>query len=160
TYDSGDYPECQRRALAAAGWDEFPARQERARREGRHIGMGLCNYVEGTGRGPFESAAVRIAPSGKIFVVTGATAQGQGVKSMLAQIVSGTFSVTAETIAVTDGDTAATSLGLGAFASRQAVNAGNAVHRAAQRVAAKAIAAGAAILKVPAEDLELADGFV
>jgi carbon-monoxide dehydrogenase large subunit len=160
TYDSGDYPECQRRVLAAAGWDDFPARQERALREGRFIGMGLCNYVEGTGRGPFESASVRIAPSGRIFVATGATAQGQGVKSMLAQIVSDRFGVAAESILVTDGDTAATPLGLGAFASRQAVNAGNAVHRAAQQVAAKAITAAAAILNVPAGDLEFADGFV
>jgi aerobic carbon-monoxide dehydrogenase large subunit len=160
TYDSGDYPEAQRRALAAAGWDDFPALQERARREGRYIGMGLCNYVEGTGRGPFESASVRIALSGRIFVATGATAQGQGVKSMLAQIVGGRFGVAAESIHVTDGDTAATPLGLGAFASRQTVNAGNAVHRAAQQVAAKAIAAAAAILNVAAEDLEFADGLV
>jgi aerobic carbon-monoxide dehydrogenase large subunit len=160
TYDSGDYPESQRRALAGARWDEFPARQERARREGRFIGMGLCNYVEGTGRGPFESASVRIAPSGKIFVATGATAQGQGVKSMLAQIVCNRFGIAPEAIHLTDGDTAATPLGLGAFASRQAVNAGNAVHRAAQQVAEKAIAAGAAILNVPAEDLEFADGFL
>ena len=160
TYDSGDYPEAQRRVLAAAGWDEFPARQQQARREGRFIGMGLCNYVEGTGRGPFESASVRIAPSGKIFVATGATAQGQGVKSMLAQIVSERFGVAAESIHVTDGDTAAAPLGLGAFASRQAVNAGNAAHRAAQQVAEKAIVAAAAVLNVPPEDLEFADGFV
>ena len=57
TYDSGDYPECQRRALEAAGWADFPARQAAARREGRYIGLGLANYVEATGRGPFESAS-------------------------------------------------------------------------------------------------------
>jgi len=88
-YDSGDYPECQARALAASGWNDFPARQRCARREGRYIGIGLSNYVEGTGRGPFESASVRIGPSGKILVTTGATAQGQGIKTMLSQIVGG-----------------------------------------------------------------------
>jgi carbon-monoxide dehydrogenase large subunit len=160
TYDSGDYPESQRRVLAAAGWDIFPARQRAALEQGRYIGIGLCNYVEGTGRGPFESASVRVEPSGRIIVATGATAQGQGVKSMLAQLVAGQFGARPEDVRVIDGDTAATPLGLGAFASRQAVNAGNAAEVAARDVAGKAIAAAAAILNVPAEDLEIADGLV
>jgi carbon-monoxide dehydrogenase large subunit len=88
SYDSGDYPECQRRALAAAGWADFPARQIEARRLGRWIGIGLANYVEATGRGPFESGSVRIGPSGTIVATTGATAQGQGTKSMIAQLVA------------------------------------------------------------------------
>ncbi|HXJ01917.1 MAG TPA: xanthine dehydrogenase family protein molybdopterin-binding subunit [Micropepsaceae bacterium] len=160
TYDSGDYPESQRRALEASGWQDFPTRQQRARERGRFIGIGLCNYVEGTGRGPFESASVRIGPSGKIIVTTGATAQGQGVKSMLAQIVGGTFGVKAENIHVIDGDTEASPLGLGAFASRQAVNAGNAAHHAAHAVAAKAIQTAAILLKLAPDDLEVADGYV
>jgi carbon-monoxide dehydrogenase large subunit len=159
-YDSGDYPESQRRVLEAVGWRDFPARQEKARAEGRWIGIGLANYVEGTGRGPFESVSIRIGPSGKVLVTTGATAQGQGVKTMLAQIVSGALGLRAQDIRVVDGDTAASPLGLGAFASRQAVTAGNAAHRAARTVAAKAIEAAAAILKLPAEDLELHDGEV
>ena len=125
-YDSGDYPECQRRALAAAGWADFPAAPRGARREGRLIGIGLGNYVEGTGRGPFESAGIRIGPSGTIVVTTGATAQGQGVKTMLAQIAADVLHVEPADIHVIDGDTAASPLGLGAFASRQAVTAGNA----------------------------------
>jgi carbon-monoxide dehydrogenase large subunit len=160
TYDSGDYPQCQRRALEAADWDNFPVRQEKARREGRWIGIGLCNYVEGTGRGPFESASLRIARSGKIFIATGATAQGQGVKTMLAQIAGGVLGMGPEEIHVIDGDTAASPLGLGAFASRQAVNAGNAVHRAAALVAAKAVQAAAAMLNLAPEDLELVNGRV
>ena len=160
TYDSGDYPECQRRALAAAGWSDFPARQKTAREQGHYIGIGLCNYVEGTGRGPFESASVRVEPSGRIVVATGATAQGQGVKSMLAQLVAGQFGAKPEDICVIDGDTAAVPLGLGAFASRQAVNAGNAARVAAREIAGKAIEAASAMLHVPAEDLEIADGFV
>jgi carbon-monoxide dehydrogenase large subunit len=79
---------------------------------------------------------------------------------MLAQIVSGAFGLHARDIRVVDGDTAASPLGLGAFASRQAVTAGNAAHRAAGVVAAKAIAAAAALLNVPAQDLELCDGLV
>jgi carbon-monoxide dehydrogenase large subunit len=159
-YDSGDYPECQRRALEAAGWSDFAARRDAARRRGRHIGIGLCNYVEGTGRGPFESASLRVHPSGRIAIATGATAQGQGVKTTLAQIASGTLSLPPEAIQVIDGDTAASPLGLGAYASRQALTAGNAVHRAAQLVADKAIAAASAMLRVPADELELRDGKV
>ena len=157
-YDSGDYEEAQRRVLAAAGWDDFPARQQRAREQGRYLGIGLCNYVEGTGRGPFEYASIRIEPSGKIVVATGATAQGQGVKTMLAQIAGSALGVKPEDIRVIDGDTDAAPLGLGAFASRQAVTAGNAMHRAAADVATKAKRAAAAILKVDMDDLELADG--
>ena len=160
TYDSGDYPESQRRALEAAGWSEFPARQREARRAGRYLGIGLCNYVEGTGRGPFESASVRIGASGKVVVTTGATAQGQGIKTMLAQLAAGVLGVSPDDIHVIDGDTAASPLGLGAFASRQAVNAGNAVYRAAGEVADKAKQVAAAMLEASPEDLELVDGMV
>ncbi|MCC6777625.1 MAG: xanthine dehydrogenase family protein molybdopterin-binding subunit [Hyphomicrobiales bacterium] len=158
TYDSGDYPESQRRALAAAGWSDFPERRAAARREGRLIGVGMANYVEGTGRGPFESAAVRIGPSGKIVVTTGAAAQGQGTRTMLAQLAAGVLGVAPAAIHVVEGDTAASPLGLGSYASRQAVTAGNAVHLAAGMVAAKARQIAAQMLEVAEDDLELVDG--
>ena len=160
SYDSGDYPECQRRALAAAGWADFPARQTEARRRGSWIGIGLANYVEATGRGPFESGSVRIGPSGTIVATTGATAQGQGTKSMIAQLVAAQLGVRPEQIQVMDGDTDASPLGLGSFASRQTVTAGNAAHLAALAVADKAKRAAATMLEVAPGDLELADGWV
>jgi carbon-monoxide dehydrogenase large subunit len=159
-YDSGDYPECQRRALDAIGWDAFAARRDEARRHGRTVGIGMCNYVEGTGRGPFESASVRVHPSGRIAIATGATAQGQGVKTTLAQIASGVLSVPVEAIEVIDGDTLASPLGLGAYASRQAVTAGNAVHSAARAVADKALAGASAMLRVSIDELKVQDGKV
>ena len=88
-YDSGDYPECQRRALAAAGWADFPARREAARREGRLLGIGLCELRRGHRARPVRKR--RRSASGRpaqIVVTTGATAQGQGVKTMLAQIAA------------------------------------------------------------------------
>ncbi len=160
TYDSGDYIECQRRVLAAAGWTDFPARREAARRAGRCLGIGLANYVEGTGRGPFESAAVRIGPSGKVMVTTGAADQGQGTQTMLAQVAAQALGVRPEDVKVSCGDTAASPLGLGAYASRQTVTAGNAVHLAARMVAEKARQAASAMLEVAPDDLELADGAV
>jgi carbon-monoxide dehydrogenase large subunit len=160
TYDSGDYPESQRRALAAAGWSDFRARQQAARKQGRFIGLGLSNYVEGTGRGPFESVSVRIGPSGTITVATGATDQGQGTHTMLAQLAAETFGVTADRVQVIAGDTAASPLGHGAYASRQAVTAGSALHIASRLVADKAKQVASAMLEVSADDLELADGEV
>jgi carbon-monoxide dehydrogenase large subunit len=159
-YDSGDYPECQRRLLKAADWSGFADRQTAARREGRYIGLGMANYVEATGRGPFESGSVRIGPSGTIIATTGATAQGQGTRSMIAQLVASQLGVEPEQVKVLDGDTDASPLGLGAFASRQAVTAGNAAWLAAKAVADKARQAAATMLEVSADDLELVDGHV
>jgi carbon-monoxide dehydrogenase large subunit len=159
-YDSGDYPECQRRALEVGGWAEFPARQQAARKLGRYLGLGLANYVEGTGRGPFESAALRIGASGRIVVTTGASAQGQGVRTMMTQLTSDVLGVPMEHIDVIAGDTNGSALGFGAFASRQTVTAGNAVHLAAIAVRDKAIKAAAEMLEASADDLELKDGAV
>ena len=89
-YDSGDYPEVQRRALKAAEWNEFPTRQEKARREGRYIGIGLV-VILSKARGAVPSKARLCASHAreKTFIATGATAQGQGVKTMLSQITGG-----------------------------------------------------------------------
>jgi carbon-monoxide dehydrogenase large subunit len=160
TYDSGDYPEILRRGLAAAGFADFPARQSAARQEGCHIGLGLAMYVEATGRGPFESVNISIGASGQIVVQSGATAQGQGVKTMLAQVVADALDVDPATIHVVAGDTSGTSQGLGAYASRQAVTAGNAAYQAAGMIADKAKQAAAMMLEVASDDLELRGGIV
>lgn len=159
-YDSGDYPASQAKLLAAVGYDDFPARQAAARDEGRHLGLGIANYVEGTGRGPFESATVSIGASGKVEIRTGATAQGQGVKTTLAQLCAGSLGVAPAEISVIAGDTAAASLGLGAFASRQAVNAGSSVHLATEEVRQKALEAASRMLEAAKEDLEITGGAV
>ncbi|HEY1261496.1 MAG TPA: xanthine dehydrogenase family protein, partial [Stellaceae bacterium] len=81
-YDSGDYPGALDKALAAIGGvTAFRRRQEEARRNGRHLGLGVGCYIEGTGVGPFESAFVRIDPSGKVYVSCGAAPQGQGMET-------------------------------------------------------------------------------
>src|SRR5215469_5528841 len=88
-YDSGDYPESLRQALSAiGGLEAFRERQKAARAQGRFLGLGLGCYVEGTGVGPFESATVRIDPSGKIYLAGGACPQGQGMETIFSQIVA------------------------------------------------------------------------
>jgi len=154
--DSGDFPACQRMAIERAGWSEFKARQAAALRDGRYIGIGIANYVEGTGRGPFEPVTVRIAPSGKIHVYCGAAAMGQSTKTMLAQIVADELGGDMGALTVTTGDSAATALGLGGFNSRQAVLAGSSAHAAAVKVRDKALAVAGHMLECAAPDLEIA----
>jgi carbon-monoxide dehydrogenase large subunit len=153
--DSGDYPACQQAALARAGWDEFPARQQAARRRGRHLGIGVANFVEGTGRGPFEPVTVRIAPSGKVHVFSGAVHMGQSTKTMLAQVVAEQLGGNMANFTVTTGDSTATSLGLGGFNSRQSVLAGSSAHRAALKVREKALMVASHLLEAAAQDLEI-----
>lgn len=159
-YDSGDYPACQAEILATADWDNFPARKAAALREGRYIGMGLANAVKGTGRGPFESGMVRVSPSGRISIYTGATAMGQGLATALSQICADQFGVDAEDITVIAGDTAMIPLGLGGFASRQLVTAGSSVHLAARATIAKALKLASDVLGVAEENLEVGGGEV
>jgi carbon-monoxide dehydrogenase large subunit len=153
--DSGDYPRCQAMAMEAIGWREFAARKDAARREGRYIGVGLANFVKGTGRGPFEPVTVRIHPSGRIHVASGACAMGQSTKTMLAQIVADELGGAMANITVTTGDTAAISMGIGGFNSRQAVLAGSSAHLAALRVRDKALQVAGKILDLPPDALEI-----
>ena len=158
TYDSGDYPAALDAALEQADFQGFATRRDAARAEGRYVGIGVANYVEGTGRGPFESAVVRVKPSGKIVVYTGATDQGQGLKTALAQVCAAQTGAAMDDIEVVTGDTGSVSLGLGAFASRQAVTAGSSVHLASVEVREKALKVAAHLLEAAEEDLEIADG--
>jgi len=155
TYDSGNYPECLAKALEAADYEGFPARQASARAQGRYIGIGMANFVKGTGRGPYESATVRIGSSGKVLVYTGATAQGQGTKTALAQICASALGVDVNNVSVIAGNTASIPLGFGAFASRQIVTAGSSVHQAAVAVREKALKAASHLLEASDKDLEI-----
>ena len=159
-YDSGDYPGCQADILRAAGWDDFPRRQAQARARGRYIGIGLAHGIKGTGRGPFEFGGVKVSPTGRIMVSTGAAAMGQGLATALAQICAEAFGVRAEDVTVVSGDTSAAPLGLGGFASRQTVTAGSSVKIAAQAVAAKAKKLASHMLEAAEEDLEIVNGAV
>jgi carbon-monoxide dehydrogenase large subunit len=153
--DSGDYPACQALALHHADWTGFPARQTAARAAGRFLGIGLANFVKGTGRGPFEPVTVRITPSGRIHIFTGAAAMGQGTRTMLAQIVAAQLGGDPKRINVTAGDTEGTALGMGGFNSRQAVLAGTSAHVAAISVREKALHIAGLALEVAEADLDI-----
>ena len=160
TCDSGDFPKCLALALDAVDHDGFAARRDRARAAGRFLGLGMANGLKGTGRGPFESGSVRIERSGKVSVFTGALAMGQGLKTTLAQVCAEQLGVAVGDITVVSGDTATVALGLGGFASRQAVTAGSSVHLSSVEVRAKVLRMAAHLLEAAEQDLELADGKV
>jgi carbon-monoxide dehydrogenase large subunit len=157
-YASGDFPRSQTRALALSGYDGFRARQAKARAEGRYLGIGIGNYVEGTGLGPFEGVSVRVLPNGKVAVATGATTQGQGTATTLSQIVADQVGCRLEDIVITVGDTAAISQGIGAFASRQAINAGSSALIAGDSVRKQIVALAARTLGVPEAEIDVEDG--
>ena len=159
TYDSGDYPLAQARALAAADYEGFPARQAAARQAGRYLGIGISNAVESTGLGPYEGATVRIATTGKIVLYTGATPQGQSHKTTLAQIAADPLGVSYEDVTVATADTKEIAFGVGTFAARTAVNAGSSAHIAAVEVARKIKLIAADMMEVSPDDLDLRDGF-
>ena len=108
-YDSGDFPGCQAKALVAADYAAFGERQAQARAQGRYLGIGIANMVKVTGRGPFETALVRVGRSGRVMIYTGAMAMGQGTKTGLAQICADHLGVDPGEIRVVAGDTVITS---------------------------------------------------
>ncbi len=160
TYDSGNYEPVLDKAMEMIGWKEFREKEQpRLRAEGRHVGIGLVMYVEGTGIGPYEGSRVQVESTGAVTVVTGVGTQGQGHFTSFAQIVADALGVPVDQIRVTTGDTAQFNWGTGTFASRGAVVAGSAIHAAAQMVREKAIHHAAEYLEAREEDIELIDGF-
>ena len=161
TLDSGEYDRCLTALEEALDVPAFRAEQAAAREQGRLLGLGMAFYVEGTGLGPYEGGHVRVHPiTGKVFVNTGLTTQGQGHKTTWAQIVSDQLGVQPSDVIVVEGDTGVFDWGCATFASRSAVVAGNAIHKTAVKARGMILRAAANMLEADPEDLELADGRV
>jgi aerobic carbon-monoxide dehydrogenase large subunit len=160
-YDSGDYEAVLDKALDMIGYRRFLAEEQpRLRAEGRHVGIGLVCYVEGTGIGPYEGAKVQVQANGKVSIATGIGTQGQGHFTSFAQIAADQLGVAVTDIDVVTGDTDQFYWGAGTFASRGAVVAGNAVYEAAKAVRQKILKLAAEHFECAEEDLEIANGEV
>jgi carbon-monoxide dehydrogenase large subunit len=157
-YDTGDFPAALEQALAAAGYDAFRAEQARLRARGVYRGIGISGYVEGTAIGPFEGATVKLDLHGRVVVATGAVSSGQGHETSFAQVAADALGVPLDWVTVTGGDTAAVPFGVGTFASRSAVTAGNSIADACHEVRAKLVRAAATLLEAAPEDVEIEDG--
>ena len=157
--DSGQYLKALDMVEEALDPAAFAADQEAARREGKHLGLGLAFYVEGTGLGPYEGGHIKIHPiTGKVYVNTGLTTQGQGHDTVFAQIVADELGCAVEDVIMVEGDTKAFDWGVATFASRAAVVSGNAIYKTAKIVRDKTITAAANMLEAEASDIELRDG--
>jgi len=161
TYDSGDYAPALDQALKVIDYERFVREEQpRLKAAGRHVGIGVVCYVEGTGIGPYEGARVTIEPSGRVRLATGVGTQGQGHFTVFAQIVADVLGVDVTDVHVITGDTREFHWGTGTFASRGAVVAGSACHAAAARVREKILDLASRELKAAPADLVLDGGRV
>jgi len=169
-WDSGSFVESLERARDVVAYEHVRAAQRDPRRAGRYVGVGVACYVELTGVGSAipaspgaaintgtEGATVRVDPSGTVTASFGLACQGQGHETTLAQVVAAELGARLEDVRVVSGDTAAGPAGTGTYASRSAVIGGGAAILAARALREKALAIGAHLLEVSADDLTLAD---
>src|SRR6202171_3675012 len=160
-YDSGDYEAALDKALDLSGYQKLRADQAKARAEGKLIGIGMSSYVEICALGPsqampaggWESATVRIEPTGKVTVMTGASPHGQGQETSFAQIAADELGVDLHDITVIHGDTGVVQYGIGTFGSRATAVGGTAVLIAIQKLKEKAAKIAAHILQCEASAL-------
>uniref|UniRef100_A0A831TEQ4 Xanthine dehydrogenase family protein molybdopterin-binding subunit n=1 Tax=Thermorudis peleae TaxID=1382356 RepID=A0A831TEQ4_9BACT len=157
-YDTGEYEKALNKALEVSRYHEWRQKQQELRQQGRSIGIGLASYVEICGFGPYESAVVRVEPSGAVTVYTGTSPHGQGLETALAQLVAEHIGADFDQIVVLHGDTQSVPEGHGTMGSRSLVVGGGAVMIAIDRIKEKARQIAAHLLEAAAEDVEFADG--
>ena len=167
-YDSGEYARALDLALEKSGYEQLRAEQKSLRAEGRLLGIGVASFTEAVGAGPsrdydilgikmFDSAELRIHPTGKAILKLGVKSQGQGHETTFAQIVAGELGIPPEDVIVQEGDTDNTPYGLGTYASRSTPTGGAATAIVARKIREKAKQIAAHTLEVSADDLEWAD---
>jgi carbon-monoxide dehydrogenase large subunit len=172
-YDSGDYETATQQALELLGYDELREEQRRRRESGDpvQLGIGISTFTEMCGLAPsrvlgslaygaggWESASIRMLPTGKVEVVTGATPHGQGHETAWSQLAADQLGVPFEDIEVLHGDTAVSPRGMDTYGSRSLVVGGTAVVKAAEKVVAKARKVAAHLLEASEDDLDFSGG--
>ena len=173
TYDSGNYEAATARAKEMFGYDELRAEQKSRRESGDpvQLGIGISTFTEMCGLAPsrvlgsldygaggWESATIRMLPTGKVELITGASAHGQGHETAFSQIVADRLGIPFEDVEVLHGDTQVSAKGLDTYGSRSLVVGGEAVVRAADKVVEKAKVIAAHLLEASADDLEFRSG--
>jgi carbon-monoxide dehydrogenase large subunit len=168
-YDSGDYHTALRQAMDRVGYEELRQEQAEARQRGKLIGIGVSSFTEVVGAGPskdydiagikmFDSAELRVHPTGKAILKIGVQTQGQGHETTFAQIVASELGIPPEDVRVQYGDTDNTPYGLGTYASRSTPTAGAATAMVSRKLRAKAMELAAHLLEASVEDLEFDNG--
>ncbi len=164
-YDSGDYPRAMNVALKQLGYDEMKKDVEARRKKGEVTGIGIASFTEvvGAGHGAefdilglrmFDSAELRVHPTGKALLRMGTKSQGQGHETTFAQIVAEELGIPANDIAVEEGDTDTAPYGLGTYASRSTPVAGAATAMVSRKLREKGRKIAAHLLEAAEEDIE------
>jgi carbon-monoxide dehydrogenase large subunit len=172
-FDSGDYPEALRRAVAAIDLAAIRARQAKGERDGRRIGVGVSVYCEQAAHGTsvysgwgipmvpgYEQASVRVTPDGGLELRVGLHSHGQSLETTLAQVAHQILGIDIGKIDLVHGDTALTPYSTGTWGSRSMVMAGGAVALACREIARRMMAIGAFLLRAEVGDVEVRDGKV
>ncbi len=164
-YDSGDYPKAMDVALKQLGYEDLKKDVEARRKKGEVTGIGIASFTEVVGAGPgadydilglrmFDSAELRVHPTGKAILKLGVKSQGQGHETTFAQIVAEELGIPAQDVLVMEGDTDNTPYGLGTYASRSTPVAGAATAMVSRKLREKARKLAAHLLEAAEEDLE------
>ncbi|MFT5176263.1 MAG: carbon-monoxide dehydrogenase large subunit [Gammaproteobacteria bacterium] len=170
-YDIGDYDATLDAALKAVDYDGFEARRKEAAARGKYRGIGLSTYIEACGIAPsavvgslgaraglYESAQVRVHPTGSVTVFTGSHSHGQGHETTFAQLVADTLGVDYDNVDIVHGDTAKIAFGMGTYGSRSLAVGGSAIMKSLRKVIDKGKKIAAHILEASADDIEFKDG--
>jgi aerobic carbon-monoxide dehydrogenase large subunit len=164
TYDSGDYEQTFKLALEKIGYHELRKEQAEKRARGELMGIGISTFTEVVGAGPshsfdimgikmFDSAEIRVHPTGKVIARLGVRHQGQGHETTFAQIIGEELGLSVDDVLVEEGDTDTAPYGLGTYASRSTPTAGGAAALCARRIREKAKKIAAHLLEVGEEDV-------
>ena len=165
-YDSGDYEKALDLALKVADYKKLRQEQVKLRKEGRYTGIGISTYVEICGMGPssampaggWESATVRVEPTGRVSVMTGSSPHGQGQETTFAQMGADVLGIDPSQVQVVHGDTSIVPYGIGTFGSRATAVGGTAVYKSLQKVKEKLARIAAHIVGSDPERMVFADG--
>jgi carbon-monoxide dehydrogenase large subunit/6-hydroxypseudooxynicotine dehydrogenase subunit gamma len=159
-FDSGDVREHFDKALSVAGFEDWQEESREARAQGRLVGTGIGVLMDKAGLGLYETGSVEVDSTGRVRVLTGASSVGQGIETVLAQIVADELHVQPELVDVLHSDTALVPDGVGSWSSRSTVIAGGAAREAALKVVAKARRVAATLMEIDVDDLEFVSGRV
>jgi carbon-monoxide dehydrogenase large subunit len=172
-YDSGNYHPVLEKALKMVGYENFRAEQQAARdgNSGKLLGIGFSTYIEACGIAPsavvgalgaraglFESAQVRVQPTGKVSVYTGSHSHGQGHETTFAQVVADKFGIALEDVDIVHGDSDSVAFGMGTYGSRSLAVGGSAIVKSIEKVIEKGTKIAAHKLECSEADLEFAEG--
>jgi aerobic carbon-monoxide dehydrogenase large subunit len=165
-YDSGDYQKALDLALKVADYKKLRQEQAKLRKEGRYMGIGISTYVEICGMGPssampaggWESATVRVEPTGRVSVMTGSSPHGQGQETTFAQMGADILGIDPAQVQIVHGDTSIVPYGIGTFGSRATAVGGTAVYKSLHKVKEKMARIAAHIVESDPERMVFADG--